>query len=297
MSATITNPQRPRATGSSSRMRAPATCLGDYVDQVSANRRRIVAVTRSDQSVLLLDAPGSGIAGARVLAHLTPDEPHENARILCSMYLADPTRGQCRAINAGDLLPSAAPIAPRPPRALSSEPLVDSHGRSYCLRVLVNGQGLAELRWIRSPGRAGSRDGEPITLREVVGCLQDYRPARIASPEAIAQVKGHGVSTAELRGELARLMASPIVLNRALRERVQHQLDAGVLTLSEIAMRCGRVQRDQRGNGSGETSWLSRRIGLTCATGASEPSPWIHSDVLALIARDGIDVAPHEVEL
>ena len=32
--------------------------------------------------------------------------------------------------------------------------------------------------------------------------------------------------------------------------------------MSEIATRCGRVKRDSRGNESGETSWLARRLGI-----------------------------------
>jgi hypothetical protein len=55
------------------------------------------------------------------------------------------------------------------------------------------------------------------------------------------------------------------------------------------------MKRDPRGNGSGETSWLARRVGLIADGGAS--NPWVHSDTLALIARDGLGVAPREVEL
>jgi hypothetical protein len=67
--------------------------------------------------------------------------------------------------------------------------------------------------------------------------------------------------------------------------------------MSEIAIRCGRVKRDRRGNESGETSWLARRLGLLPEGGQSTPTPWIHSDVLALIARSGLGLSPREVEL
>ncbi len=67
--------------------------------------------------------------------------------------------------------------------------------------------------------------------------------------------------------------------------------------MSEIAIRCGRVKRDSRGNESGETSWLARRLGLLPEGGHSTPTPWIHSDVLGLIARQGLGVSPREVEL
>lgn len=73
--------------------------------------------------------------------------------------------------------------------------------------------------------------------------------------------------------------------------------DSCDVTLSEIALRCGRIKRDRRGNISGETSWLACRIGQLPEGGQQKPGPWIHSDVLALIARDGLCVSPHEVEL
>jgi hypothetical protein len=31
--------------------------------------------------------------------------------------------------------------------------------------------------------------------------------------------------------------------------------------------------------------------------GKPRPTPWVHSDVLALIARDGLGISPREVEL
>jgi hypothetical protein len=48
---------------------------------------------------------------------------------------------------------------------------------------------------------------------------------------------------------------------------------------------------------SARHSWLARRIGQTPEAGAAEPTPWISSDVLALIARDGLGLSPREVEL
>ncbi|HYB24222.1 MAG TPA: hypothetical protein VED41_10520, partial [Solirubrobacteraceae bacterium] len=74
-------------------------------------------------------------------------------------------------------------------------------------------------------------------------------------------------------------------------------VDVQELSMSEIAIRCGRVKRDRRGNEAGETSWLSRRLGLAPEGGHSTPTPWIHSDVLALIARSGLGISPREVEL
>jgi hypothetical protein len=105
------------------------------------------------------------------------------------------------------------------------------------------------------------------------------------------------VSTAVLRVELMRVRESPIVLNRGLREAVLEVIARQGLSMSEIAMRCGRVKRDSTGNASGETSWLARRLGLLPEGGRSTPTPWVHSDVLALIARDGLGISPLEVEV
>jgi hypothetical protein len=51
------------------------------------------------------------------------------------------------------------------------------------------------------------------------------------------------LSTCCLAAELTRLAESPIVLNRRLREAVALALAGGELSMSEIAMRCGRVKR------------------------------------------------------
>ncbi len=137
-----------------------------------------------------------------------------------------------------------------------------------------------------------------VSVRDVIGALQDYEPVRALTTAAIrAHHDDPGLSVAVLRAELARVAASPIVLNRRLRERVVQALARDGLSMSEIAVRCGRVKRDRRGNVSGETSWLARRLGLLPEGGERSPTPWIHSEVLALIARCGLGVCPWEVEL
>jgi hypothetical protein len=104
------------------------------------------------------------------------------------------------------------------------------------------------------------------------------------------------LSTVVLRSELARVERSPIVLNRRLREVTLACMQREELSLSEIAIRCGRVKRDGGGGQSGETSWLARRLGLLPEGGKDAPTPWIHSDTLALIARRGLGLSPREVE-
>jgi len=96
---------------------------------------------------------------------------------------------------------------------------------------------------------------------------------------------------------MERVQDSPIVLNRKLRETVLETTERQGLSMSEIAIRCGRVKRDAAGNESGETSWLARRLGILPEGGRDAPTPWVHSDVLGLIARDGLGISPREVEM
>ena len=88
----------------------------------------------------------------------------------------------------------------------------------------------------------------------------------------------------------------PLYTFDEFREVVLAHIERDGLSLSEIATRCGRVKRDACGNESGETSWLARRLGLLPEGGKERPTPWIHSDVLALIARRGLGLSPREVE-
>jgi hypothetical protein len=274
---------------------ADLTELARYRDE-NAQPRRIALLTRTDGSVLVIDALLACLAGARLIADLAPDEPPGNAQLVCELYLADETRGRCRALLSADLDSASHSASPEggerthPPDAV----LYDSEGHAYTIGV-PDGGNRKELRWTLA---AASDGGEPLELRAVVAGLEDYEPARSMTRAALAAALDAGrVSCTRLRGELERLEASPIVLNRALREAVQRTVERGEMSMSEIAMRCGRTKRDKRGNISGETSWLARRIGQAPDAGETLPRPWIRSDVLALIAREGLGIAPHEVEL
>jgi hypothetical protein len=136
-----------------------------------------------------------------------------------------------------------------------------------------------------------------VTLRQVIGALQSYEPARTQTAQALQRHDGDGISVTCLRGEFDRMTSSSIVLNRRLREAMLASMQRERLTLSEIAIRCGRIKRDENGNESGETSWLARRVGMLPEGGREAPTPWVSSEVLALIARDGLGLAPREVEL
>lgn len=273
--------------------------LGAYDVPDGALNREIVSLCHADGSVLVVDRLSDRLTDARLVARLAPNEPSENARIVCEMYLADETRGKCRPLTAEDWQDTGQSDlgSPHDLAALQQEPLLDAAGRLQCIRVLAARSSFPELCWTRG---TPSRDArfEVITLREVIAGVEDYEPARAIT---VAALTAHGddqlVSTSRLTSELQRVTHSPIVLNRGLREAVHRRVSSSELTLSEIATRCGRTKRDRRGNRSGETSWLARRIGALPEGGEAEPTPWVHTDTLALIARDGLGLSPNEVEL
>jgi hypothetical protein len=134
-----------------------------------------------------------------------------------------------------------------------------------------------------------------VALR-TIGALEDYEPARALTRAAIEHPPS-GAATEVLARELRMLERSPLVLNRALREAVHRRVRSGELSLSCIAARCGRGKRRATGLRFGDTTWLQRRLGVLPEKACSEPTPWIHTDVLALIAREGLGVEPREVEL
>lgn len=268
-------------------------------------------------SVLLIDRDALTRGDHRLIAHLAADEPPANALLTCRDYLRNSRKRPCRPLTATDLW--VAPFAEVPSESRAPEAdreLLDRHGRSY--RLLARAQGIAipELRWHRLAA-SPSGDSEALSLRQVIGCLQSYQPVRDITVRALSlsvslslshslphallhafspHPSHRRLSTSTLRGELLRIDASPIVLNRGLREAVQRALADGD-SFSEIATRCGRLKREAGGTVHGDTSWLARRVGLLPNAGKTEPTPWVHSDVLALIARRGLGISPMEVEL
>jgi hypothetical protein len=245
---------------------------------------------------------GTG-ADRRLVAHLGADEPDENAELVCDEYLRSGAGagGRCRPLTDEDLAhePFADALDTGSEALLGAleRPLVEGGGRCFRLELGRGVCSIPELRW-RRHGVGPEAPAGTVSLRDAVGAVQSYEPLCSLTGAAL-RVCGHaaGVSTAVLRLELARVRESPIVLNRRLRELTLAMLARGELSMSEIAMRCGRTKRDARGNESGETSWLARRLGLLPEGGQHAPTPWIHSDVLALIARAGLGLSPREVEL
>jgi hypothetical protein len=277
--------------------------LARYTDP-RGRQREVLARQGSAGSVLVVDRDAIDHGDQRLVAHLFADEPVENAALVCSHYLREAPRDgcRCRPLTAEDT--RCAPLLDHPEAALaaelapeSTEP-VDRLGRVYRLEPMQGTMSIPELRWRRYPSQSLHGEPELVSLRDTVASLESYEPVLGLTLHALARHRGDiDVSTTVLRSELRRVQESPIVLNRRLREVVLAIAESRGLSMSEIASRCGRVKRDGKGNESGETSWLARRLGLLPETGRSTTTPWVHSDVLALISRRGLGIAPHEVEL
>ncbi len=305
MSAIASPPRSPRTAHTATAGREPASGrIATYTNRGSL--RELVSLKGASGTTLVVDRRAHDLGDARLIAHLAADELPKNGRTVCALYLADADRSPARLLTPADherefgegvrvLARRSDDAGPGDPMNDEGE-LRDAHGATYALQIVTGDRVVRELRWCRRPPCGGR--AEATSIRRVLGALESYAPLRELTPAALARHSHDvGVSVATLRCEYERALRSPVLLNGALREAVQGAVADGELTLSEIAMRCGRVKRDARGNASGETSWLSRRIGVLPEGGRSTPTPWIHSDVLALIARQGLGVSPREVEL
>jgi len=276
--------------------------LGRYRDRRGA--REIVARPAGGGSVLVIDWDARTLEDRRLLARLGPEESSANAALVCRLYLEDRDRHRVlpRPVSAEDLEQRVADLDAERGRLVLpvfNAPLVVATGHRLSIEAVpAAGMSIPELRWLCRPPLRSAGPAHLHSVREVIGRLQDYEPARTLSLSAVSLAERDAtVSAAVLRAELARVAASRIILNRRLRETVLAVVARDGLSMSQIAVRCGRTKRDTRGNVSGETSWLARRLGLLPEGGLRAPTPWIHSDVLALIARSGLGVCPREVEL
>lgn len=275
--------------------------LARYIDCTGCPRE-IVIQPGFAGSVLVVDHELASAADRRLIAHLDADEPPENAAIVSEHYLERARAGRCRCrlLTAEDCqtAPFAEPGHAEPPAAIGDEEPLDDRGRRYRLEPLQTGMSIPELRWREHPPTDTYAEPRPVSVREAIAHLQDYEPVRALTAGALVLGDGDArLSTTVLRAELERVLESPILLNRRLREAVLATIEREQLSMSEIAIRCGRVKRDCAGNESGETSWLARRLGILPEGGRHAPTPWVHSDVLALIARRGLGISPREVEL
>lgn len=291
----------PRCSGKSSLRSAR---LGHYRDACGRQRELVVLDGRAG-SLLVVDRDAATLADRRLVAHLASDEPTENARLVCRGYLEHPQGRWCRRMRAGDLLaiPPCETPSPGSVRRLARGAApqlapIAARGYVHLLAPVECERSIPELRWCRRRLGARSERWQPVGLREVIAALEDYEPVRALTAAAIARRRDDSrVSLRQLCGEYRWLCTSAVVLNRALREAVLRAIDRDELSMSEIALRCGVLKRDRHGANRGETSWLARRVGLMPEGGAKQTTPWIHSDVLALIAREGLRLSPHEVEV
>jgi hypothetical protein len=299
MSATLTpsptttaSPSSAAATGGEGTA-TRAAALGPYRDREGRDRV-LVARPGVGASVLVIDQDAETLTDRRLVAHLAADEPAVNAHVVAKLYLAEREGRIARPLHDRDwvTLPDGRepPEDPEPP---APGELRDDRGRGYHLATVDDHRYGRQTRWVR---RAGRRRPEPVALRTVIGALEAYEPARALTRAALDR-SPRDATTQLLARELRALERSPLVLNRALREAVHRRVRSGELSLSCIAARCGRGKRRATALRIGDTTWLQRRLGALPEAGRSEPTPWIHTDVLALIARQGLGVEPQEVEL
>ncbi len=267
----------------------------------SGRVRELIVRKGAGGSMLVIDRDPVTEADERLVAHLAEDEPVANAEVVCDDYLAqDASRRGCRIVTPRDAVerPFPDPVCEDPRQRSGALPTVEAAGHAYRLERVPSRTSIPQLRWTDATSRRATGDLLPVSLRDAIGSLEAYEPLCGLTRRAIARDRDDAtVSTTVLRAELTRVLQSPIVLNRGLREAVLARVGREELSMSEIALRCGRVKRDARGNESGETSWLARRIGLLAEGGQASPTPWVHGDVLGLIARHGLGISPREVEL
>jgi hypothetical protein len=296
-------PRRPRAPVHPRRRSSPAgggpgRPGSRRLVPADAHGRELVARDGAAGSLLLIDRDAATRSDERLIAHLAADEPPGNVSLLCRLYAqAAPEQRRCRTVTEQDA--HARPVGDPDCYGEASDAtaqIVETFEAAFKLERLSSRMSIPELRWTRL--QSCGEQPWAVSLRECIASAQDYEPFCSLTRAAIAlHEPDPGVSTTTLRAELIRVLDSPIILNRALREAVLERVESERSSLSEIAIRCGRVKRDSRGNQSGETSWLARRIGVLPEGGQREPTVWVHSDVLGLIARDGLGISPREVEL
>jgi hypothetical protein len=285
----------PSLTGPADSARSRTKVVRRYRDG-DGSTREMVTRPGHGGSTLVLDRDLLGRGEERLVAHLSADEPPVNVGVVCRSYLdAQPSMRRCRALRPEDEA-RVPTVHPGPPEARPEQRSTEQPTPFRLIRIACR-MTIPALRWVRlDPGATGA--GEVISLREAIAATESYEPFCGITRTAVERwVDDETVSTAALRTELNRVLESPIVLNRGLREAVMSRIAKDQMSMSEIAIRCGRRKRDSKGNESGETSWLARRIGLLPEGGQAHPTRWVHSDVLGLIAWQGLGIAPREVEL
>jgi hypothetical protein len=185
---TLRRPLLPRARLT---VRRNSTPLARYTDR-DGRERLIVRLLGAHGSALVVDCAAGNLCDERLVAHLCPDEPQENARIISSLYLSDPRGRRCRALKDDDLhgtppdWPAEEQTLADQAEAQNQEALVDPEGFAY----EVAEQGLLVVRELRWQRRSPDGSAEPVTLRQVIGALQSYEPARTQTAQALQRHDG-----------------------------------------------------------------------------------------------------------
>jgi hypothetical protein len=256
----------------------------------------VLAIDGEDSSTLVIDRREGAVSDIRLVDRILADEPVlddsiDNARLIAKHYLADPSRGRCRALHLSDLHAEEKAVESPAPNGR----LVARDGTHYRLDTGEAGAAGRTLRW-GAARTDGSR--KTVSLRSVIGALEDYEPARSMTIAALAHHtrRNEGVRTSILAAELRGVDRGAFVLNRGLREAAIGTVARGEVSWSEIAFRCGRTHAMARGQRCGDTSWLKRRLGIMPDSASGQITPWLRAETLALIAR-GLGVDPVSVEV
>jgi hypothetical protein len=200
-------PARPRSEGQG--QSRPGARHGDRVlgryRAVDGRERELVLCPGAADSLLVIDRLAVTLADQRLVAHLAADEPPQNAQIACSLYLADERGRRCRRVSPEDF--TADPVAPAPTCSITAiaetmasceSLLIDGRGCRYRLEAVRGGTATPELRWRRHPPRHGCP--KPVSVRQVIGSLESYEPARSLSAQAVAAFdRDETLSVAALR--------------------------------------------------------------------------------------------------
>lgn len=152
-------------------------------------------------------------------------------------------------------------------------------------KVFTLGEWKGEMRWLLV-------GGGPVCLREVLGSVEAYEPARTMTRLYVNGYVAGRFGMKFLREELIRLESSPWVLNVRMREKLVELSKR--MSWSEMAMRCGARKVSKDGHVSGDTTWLRRRCGLAdeleARTGKRVTRKWVSIKFIKRVAVGlGID--------
>jgi hypothetical protein len=204
----------------------------------------------------------------QVLAVLAAGEPDANARLVERDWRAN-GRPRCAHVDGYRIDTDG----------VLTSLWVESGSERFTIR-LRDGQ----LQWVDDTGGVHS-------VRDVVAACETYRPVVDATRTAISV--HHEPRCRKIEKELDRVMNSPMRLNRRLRTLVLDAIDNGD-SFSDIAAKCGVMKRTKTGGWCGDSSWVARRVGIRAERGRD--IKWVREDILAHIARHGLDVMPVEAE-